>query len=88
MRDEVSGYMPRGTEQFGHMTRGHEGSAVLVALAAGFGIGFVIGCPLMSANSRPESWRERYMSEGFGRKLMDRVERLLPEMISEHLNRK
>jgi hypothetical protein len=27
------------------------------------------------------------MAEGFGRKIMDRVENLLPEMISEHFHR-
>ena len=27
------------------------------------------------------------MAEGFGRKFMDRVESMLPEMISEHLHR-
>jgi hypothetical protein len=87
MRDEVGEYVSQGRDQFGQITRGHEGQAVLVALAAGFGIGFVIGCSLMSANRRPQSWRERMMAEGFGRKLMDRVESMLPDMISEHLHR-
>jgi hypothetical protein len=87
MRDEVAGYVSQGTEQFGRMTRGHEGQAVLVALAAGFGIGFVIGCSLVTANRRPRTWRERMMAEGFGRKIMDRVETMLPEIVSEHLHR-
>ena len=86
MRDDVTDYASHGAERFGAMTRGHEGRAVMIALAAGFGIGFVIGCSLATANRRPATWRER-MSEGFGRKFMDRVESMLPEMISEHLHR-
>lgn len=87
MRDEVADYYSQGTERFGELTRGHEGQAVLIALAAGFGVGLVIGCSLVSANRRPQSWRERVMAEGLGRKIMDRVERMMPETITEHFGR-
>jgi hypothetical protein len=87
MRDEVSGYMSQGSERFGEMTRGHEGQAVLVAMAAGFGIGFVIGCALVTANRRPQTWRDRMMAEGIGRKFMDRLEHMLPDTITEHFGR-
>jgi hypothetical protein len=87
MRDEVSDYLSRGTEHLGQMTRGHEGQAMLVALAAGFGIGFVIGCTMVSANRRPRTWGNRIAAEGLGRKLLDRIERALPEAITEHFGK-
>jgi hypothetical protein len=87
VRDEVAEYYSQGTERFGDMTRGHEGQAVLIALAAGFGVGLVIGCSLATASRRPHTWTERIMAEGFGRKLMDRVERMMPEALAEHLGR-
>jgi hypothetical protein len=87
MRDQVAGYVSQGTEQFGQMTRGHEGQAVMLALAAGFGIGFVIGCSLASPYQKPQNWSDRIMAEGLGRKLLARVERMMPEMISEHFAR-
>jgi hypothetical protein len=87
MRHEAADYLSHGSEQFGQITRGHEGQAVLVALAAGFGVGFVIGCALVTANRRPQSWRERMMAEGVGRKFMNRLEQMLPDAITEHLGK-
>jgi hypothetical protein len=87
MREQVAGYVSQGTEQFGQMTRGHEGQAVMIALAAGFGVGFIIGCSLASSRQQPQSWTDRIMAEGLGRKLLARVERMMPEMISEHFGR-
>jgi hypothetical protein len=87
MRDEVSDYMSHGAERLGTLTRGHEGQAVLVALAAGFGIGFVIGCALVSGNQRPKTWSDRLLSEGLGRRLLERVERMVPETLAEHFSR-
>lgn len=87
VRDEVAGYYSQGTERFGQMTRGHEGQAMLIALAAGFGVGLVIGCSLASASQRPQSWHERITAEGVGRKLMDRVEQMLPHAVAEYLGK-
>jgi hypothetical protein len=84
MREQVAGYVSQGQEQFGQMTRGHEGQAVMIALAAGFGVGLVIGCSLASSYQQPKSWSDRVMAEGLGRKLLARVERMMPEMVSEH----
>jgi hypothetical protein len=87
MRHEAANYLSHGSEQFGEMTRGHEGQAVLIALAAGFGVGFVIGCALVSGNRRPQTWRERMMAEGIGRKFMHQLEQLLPDAVTEHFSR-
>jgi hypothetical protein len=87
MRDQVTGYVSQGTEQFGQMTRGHEGQAVMIALAAGFGVGLVIGMSLAGAHQRPKSWSDRIVAEGLGRKLLSRVERMMPEMVTEHFGR-
>jgi hypothetical protein len=87
VRDGMANYLSQGNEQFARMTRGHEGQAAAIALAAGFGIGLVIGCALASGNRRPQTWHERVMAEGIGRKFLDRMEQMLPEAITEHFGR-
>ncbi|HVT27237.1 MAG TPA: hypothetical protein VHE81_04395, partial [Lacipirellulaceae bacterium] len=39
----TSGYRARGAWQVREVVRGHEGTAVVVALVAGFGVGVLIG---------------------------------------------
>jgi len=87
MHNGITEYVSQGTERFGELTRGREGQATLLALAAGFGVGLVIGCSLASGHRHPRRWSERLLPEGFGKQLMDRVESMLPDMINEHLRR-
>ena len=87
MAEGASGYMSRGVSQVREMTRDHEGTAVLVALAAGFGVGLLIGAALASSQSRPRSWKDRIAAEGIGRHLLQRVESLIPEALAERLGR-
>ena len=87
VRAELAGYASQGAERFGYVTRGHEGQAVLIALAAGFGVGLVIGCSLASSHQRPRRWNDRITAEGIGRRIMERVESLLPGTITEHFAR-
>jgi hypothetical protein len=88
MRDEISDYMSRGTSQIRDLTRDHEGTTVLVAMAAGFGVGLLIGGMLASSyESRPRSWTDRIAAEGLGRRLLDRVESMIPEVLTERFGR-
>jgi ElaB/YqjD/DUF883 family membrane-anchored ribosome-binding protein len=87
MRDEVAGYVSQGQEQLREMTRDHEARTVIVALAAGFGVGLLIGGALASSHRRPRSWSDRITAEGIGRKFLDRVESMIPEAVAEHFKR-
>ncbi len=89
MREQMADYVTQGNEQFGQMTRGHEGQAVFVALAAGFGIGLVVGMSLAAGSRRPTSWRDRlrHESEHYGKQFMHHVDSMLPEMIGKHLHK-
>ena len=87
MRDEVAGYVSQRADQFREMTRDHEGRAVLVAFAAGFGVGLLIGGALVSSHRRPRRWSDRVTAEGIGRKFLDRVESMIPEAIAERFGR-
>ena len=49
-----SGYVSQGASQVREMTRDHEGTAVLVALAAGFGVGLLIGAALSPSHRTAE----------------------------------
>jgi hypothetical protein len=90
MAEQASDYMSRGVsrlrEGMSECTREHEGTALVVSLAAGFGVGLVIGCAVMSSLSsrrKPTSWRDRIAAEGIGRKIMDQVENMIPEALSQ-----
>ncbi|MCI0379105.1 MAG: hypothetical protein L0215_15965 [Gemmataceae bacterium] len=87
MRDEVSGYISQGASQFRNMTEGHEGRSVLIALAAGFGVGLLVGGALASSHRRPRRWSDRIAAEGLGRRLMERVENMIPEAITERFSK-
>lgn len=70
--------------QFGNLIRDREVESVCGALAVGFCVGLVLGAAV-GRPSRPESWTDRVTAEGLGRKLMDSIERILPNAISERL---
>lgn len=86
MREQVAEYYERGEDQVRRMSHDHEGSAVLIALAAGFGVGVLIGCAM--APSKPRSrWIDRTAAENLGRRFLERFEGMVPEMISERFGR-
>ena len=89
--DNESDYFSRRAtqlrDQMRECTREHEGSALFVSLAAGFGIGVLIGAAVMASRRRPTRWRERMAAEGIGRKFMDRLESFLPEALSERFGK-
>jgi len=84
--EEEEGYLAQGASQFREMTRDHEGTAVIVALAAGFGIGIAIGCALATPQ-RPQTWRERLNTEGIGRHMLDRIEGMIPDALAEYIRK-
>jgi hypothetical protein len=84
--DESNYFSRRATElrdEMDECIRGHEGSALLVSLAVGLGVGVLIGTAIMASRRRPTSWRDRITAEGIGRKFLDRVESMIPEALSE-----
>jgi hypothetical protein len=86
MRDQVAEYYERGSSQIRDMTRDREGAAVLIALAAGFGVGLLVGAA-MAPHPKPRRWTDRLAAEGLGRRLMERIEGIIPDMITERLGR-
>ena len=87
MGEQASDYVSRGASQVRELTRDHEGTAVLVALATGFGVGILIGATLASSQSRPRSWRDRIAAEGLGRRLLERVEGMMPDALTDYINK-
>jgi hypothetical protein len=87
MREQVSEYYERGSARVRDMTQDHEGTAVLIALTAGFSVGLVIGCALAASPPKSRRWTDRIAAEGLGRRLLERVEGMIPDMISERLSR-
>jgi hypothetical protein len=87
MGHQISDYVSRGRAQVREMTRDHEGTAVLVALAAGFGVGLLIGAALGSAQSQPQSWRDRIAAEGLGRRLLEGVEGIVPDALANMMRK-
>jgi hypothetical protein len=83
----ASDYWERGEDQMRQLVRDREGTAILVAVATGLGIGLLIGASLGRSRREELTWRERINAEGFGKRLMQRIESMIPEAVSEHFGR-
>lgn len=76
----------RGEDQLRELIREREGPAILLAVATGVGVGLVLGGALGRFQRRPKSWRDRLTAEGLGRRLMDRIEAMLPDALADHFS--
>jgi len=85
--DQASDYWSQGKEQMEECIRGREATAVVTAVAAGLGIGLVIGAALGRSHRKQLTWRDRITAEGFGRRLMERIESMIPDALSDHFSK-
>jgi len=84
---QASDYWERGEHQMRELVRDREGTAILVAVATGFGLGLVVGAALGRSHREEQTWRNRINMEDFGRNLMDRIQGMIPDALSEHFGR-
>jgi hypothetical protein len=87
MAQQASDYVSESAEQMQDCIRDRPVSSVMVALVGGFGLGLLIGKALGTPHPKPRSRRYREMAEGFGSRLMDRIEALIPDAVSEHFGK-
>jgi len=87
LADQASDYWSEGRDQMAECIRGREGTAVLMAAAAGLGIGLVVGASLGRSHRQQLSWRDRVTAEGFGRRLMERIESMIPDALADHFSK-
>jgi len=86
--DQATEYWEEGRDQMQECIRGREGAAVLMAAAAGIGVGLVVGAALGRSHRQQLTWRDRVTAEGFGRRLMERIESMIPDALSDHFSKK
>jgi len=84
---QASQYWEQGREQMQECMRGREGAAVLMAAAAGIGVGLVVGAALGRSHKQQLTWRDRITAEGFGRRLMERIESMIPDALADHFSK-
>jgi len=87
MAEEASDYVSEGASQVQECIRDYSGTAVVVSLVAGFGIGLAIGKALSGAHSEPQTWRDRIAAEGLGRRLMESIESMIPDALADHFTK-
>jgi hypothetical protein len=87
MAEQASDYVSEGASQVQECIRDYSGTAVVVSLVAGFGIGLAIGKALSGAHSEPQTWRDRIAAEGLGRRLMESIESIIPDALSQHFTK-
>jgi hypothetical protein len=87
MAEQASEYVTESAEQVQECIREHTAASVMISLAAGFGIGLLIGRAIAAPYEEPRSRRYRRVAEGFGTRLMDRIESLIPDAVAEHIGR-
>jgi hypothetical protein len=83
LAERASGYLSRGAAQVREMARGREGSAVVVALIAGFGIGVLVGGTLASP-LRHRREIDRWAADSIGRRVLDSIQAMIHATIAEH----
>jgi hypothetical protein len=86
MEEEQEGYLARGQAQLRQMTAEREGRTVLIALAAGFGVGLLLGGALINSGRR-FPWSQQAEAETLGRRILDRMDQYLPDAITRHVHR-
>jgi len=85
--EQASEYWSQGEERMRGMVRGREGATMMIAVAAGVGVGLVIGAALGRSHSKSLSCQARRTAEGFGRQLINRIEAIIPDALSEHFSK-
>lgn len=78
-------YLERGKSQIKDIVEDREGRTVLTALVAGLGLGILVGTAL--SGSRKSKWSDRIAAEGIGRRLMESVDKYLPDALSDRYGR-
>ena len=87
MAEQASDYVSESASEMQECIREHSGTAVMVSLVAGFGIGLLVGRALGTSHQEPRSRRYRVAAEGVGRRLMDRIEAMIPDALAEHFGK-
>ena len=87
MAGQASEYVTHQAEQAQECIREHSGNSVMVSLVAGFGIGLLIGRALGTTHRQPPTRRYMATAEGLGRRMMDRIEAMIPEALAEHFGK-
>jgi len=87
MAEQASDYVTQSAERAQECIREHSGASIMISLAAGFGIGLLIGRAIGTPHYEPRSRRYRAMAEGFGTRLMDRIEAMIPDAVAEHFGK-
>jgi hypothetical protein len=87
MADQASQYVRETAEDAQECMMEHSTAAVVTALVGGFGIGLLIGHAIAMPRREPRSWRDRLTAEGIGRRLMERIESVIPDALAEHFGK-
>ena len=86
MAGQASDYVSESASEMQECIRERSGTAVAISLVAGFGIGLLIGRALTKPEE-PRSRRYRAAAEGVGRRLVDRIEAMIPDALAEHFGK-
>jgi len=87
MAEQASDYVSESAAEMQECIRERSGTAVMVSLVAGFGIGILIGRALTKSQEEPRSRRYRSAAENVGRRLMDRIDAMIPDALAEHFGK-
>jgi len=87
MAGQAQEYVSETAEQAEECIRKHSAASIMISLAAGFGIGLLIGRAIAVPYQEPRSRRYRAMAEGFGSRLMERIEAMVPDALAEHFSK-
>lgn len=87
MAEQASNYVSERASEACEFAREHSAATVVAALATGLGIGLVVGRALGMSHRQPQRLRDRIAAEGLGRRLLDRIEGMIPDALAEHFRK-
>ena len=85
MASRASEYASEGAMQAQECIREHSGKSVMISLVAGFGVGLLVGRALSKPEPRVRTYRTA--AEGVGRRLIARIEAMIPDALAEHFGK-
>lgn len=87
MAEQASEFVNRQASNVAQCTREHSGAAVVTALVTGFGIGLLVGHSIGFPHRQPKRLIDRATAEGLGRRMLDRIEGMIPDALAEHFRK-
>ena len=79
-------YAAQGTERMQEIIQDNAGKSMLLAFAAGLGVGVLVGTAI-GGSSQSSRWWDRQTAESLGQRVLDKLGTMVPDALAERFHR-